>query len=148
MMALVTRSCAHVGQIHCYGKSSINGTWNFLNSIIQFSGCNQGVAVYHPPSQSPTVMTCLLWRVWGMASALHRFCVNVDMENSQVLYNTQDGEDFGHRGWRQLGHRGNKDQSSVSMLLKNNFAYANEGSGFKIGPQFNPQTLQGNVSRR
>ena len=132
------------GQIHCYGKSSINGTWNFLNSIIQFSGCNQE----WPFTHTIPVAYCYDVSYGGYGDGVGTppgFCVNVDMENSQVLYNTQDGEDFGHCDGGNSG-TGYYDQSSVSMLLKNNFAYGNEGSGFKTGPQFNPQTLQGNVS--
>ena len=132
------------GQINCYGSASVNGTWNFLHSTISWSGCNQEFPFTHPIP----VAFCFDQSFGGYGDGIGTppgMGVNVDMEYSQVNWNTQDGEDFGHIDSGNSG-TGYYDQSPVTMLLKANYAYANEGSGFKTGPQFSPQNLFSNFS--
>lgn len=112
------------------GDPSVNGTWNFNDSIIEWNGCNQ---IY----PSPNIDTCYGQSNGGYGDGVGTpggMCLNVSINHSIFRYNTQDGLDVGHI-----------DTGSCTLSITNSLAYGNSGGQFKWGYNFTSATVLNNL---
>jgi hypothetical protein len=116
------------------GNGTPNGagaTWNFFDSIIEFSGCNQDY-----PDQTHAV-SCYSQSSGGYGDGVGTqggTCLNTNINNSIFRYNTQDGMDTSHI-----------DTGSCNVSITNSAAYGNNGATFKWGPNQNPAVITNNT---
>ena len=116
------------------GNGTPNGpgaTWNFFDSIIEFSGCNQDY-----PDQSHAI-SCYSQSSGGYGDGVGTpggTCLNTNINNSIFRYNTQDGMDTSHI-----------DTGSCNVSITNSTAYGNNGATFKWGPNQSPAVLSNNT---
>jgi hypothetical protein len=115
-----------------YGTPSAPGaTWNFFDSIVEFSGCNQDY-----PDQSHAI-ACYSQSSGGYGDGVGTpsgTCLNANVNQSIFRYNTQDGLDLGHI-----------DTGSCALSITNSQAYGNSGGTFKWGANENPAVLSNNT---
>jgi hypothetical protein len=115
-----------------YGTPNAPGaTWNFFDSIIEFSGCNQDY-----PDQTHAI-SCYSQSSGGYGDGVGTpggTCLNTNINNSIFRYNTQDGMDTSHI-----------DTGSCALSITNSVAYGNNGATFKWGPNQNPAVLANNT---
>lgn len=110
--------------------ASVNGVWNFKDSIIEWSGCNQQYG-------SNGAASC-----YGQSSAGYGdgvgtppgMCLTANIDHSIFRYNTQDGLDLGHI-----------DRGTCSLTVTNSSAYGNSGGALKWGANENPAVLENNT---
>jgi len=127
-----------------YGTPSVNGTWNFLYSTIEWSGCNQEYPITH-------AIPCRA--AYGQSNGAYGdgvgsppgTCFTVHVDHSHFLYNIQDGLDIGHADSGPSGI-GYNDHNNCPMSVTNSIAIGNSGSSFKWGPNMSPAILENNVS--
>jgi hypothetical protein len=110
-------------------------TWNFLYSIIEWSGCNQE----YPAVDPIPVASCYSQSTGGYGDGVGTpagtgFIVNID--HSIFRYNTQDGLDLGHVD----------TGGPYPMSITNSIAYSNGGGTFKWGPNANPVIFTNNIA--
>ncbi len=113
--------------------SSVNGVWNFRNSIIEWSGCNQEYPITHA---NPAI-SCYGQSSGGYGDGVGtppNMCLSANIDHSTFRYNTQDGLDLGHI-----------DKGSCSLNVTNSTAYGNSGGQFKWGPNENPAVFVNNL---
>ena len=106
-------------------------TWNFFDSIIEFSGCNQDY-----PDQRHAI-SCYSQSSGGYGDGVGTpggTCLNININQSIFRYNTQDGMDSSHI-----------DTGSCTATITNSVAYGNSGATFKWGPNQNPAILANNT---
>ncbi len=103
---------------------SVNATLNFINSVIEWNGCNQEYPITH----SYPAISCYGQSSGGYGDGIGtpaNMGLDVNIDHSIFRYNTQDGEDFGH-----------VDTGSHTLRITNSFSYGNGGAQFKWGPNF------------
>jgi len=109
---------------------SVNGVWNFKDSTIEWSGCNQ----IYPGTGADT---CYGQSNGGYGDGVGTppgMCLTANVDHSTFRYNTQDGLDLGHI-----------DKGSCSLKITNSAAYGNSGGAFKWGPNENPAVVENNT---
>lgn len=109
-----------------------NPTWNFLDSIIEFSGCNQE----YPYTHVYPVSSCYSQSTAGYGDGMGSppgSMLNINVNNSVSRYNTQDGMDPGH-----------VDIGASTMSVINSEFYGNSGGQFKWGYNFTHVLFQNN----
>jgi hypothetical protein len=115
-----------------YGTPSAPGaTWNFFDSIVEFSGCNQDY-----PDQSHAI-SCYSQSSGGYGDGVGTpagTCLNANVNKSVFRYNTQDALDLGHI-----------DTGSCALSITNSEAYGNSGGTFKWGANESPAVLSNNT---
>jgi Putative Ig domain len=110
-----------------------NPTWNFLDSIIEFSGCNQEYPYTHPYP----VASCYSQSTSGYGDGVGTppgTPMNINVNHSIARYNTQDGMDIGHI-----------DTGSSTQSVTNSQFYGNNGGQYKWGYNFSSTVFQNNV---
>lgn len=111
---------------------SVNGVWNFLNSTIEWSGCNQEYPAVHPVP----VVACYGQSNGGYGDSIGTpdtgFDVNID--HSVFRYNVQDGPDFLHI-----------DKGTHKLTITNSRSYGNNGDQFKWGDGFHSVLFVNNL---
>jgi Putative Ig domain len=118
------------------GKQSAsinNPTWNFLDSIIEFSGCNQE----YPYTHTYPVSSCYSQSTSGYGDGVGTppgTALNINVKHSMSRYNTQDGMDFGH-----------VDTGSSTLNVSNSTFYGSNGQQFKWGYNFTSATVTNNL---
>ncbi len=111
---------------------SVNGVWNFKDSTIEWSGCNQRY-----PEKFATA--CFGQSSGGYGDGVGTpggTCLAANIDHSNFSYNTQDGLDLGH------GDTGN----NCPLTITNSIAIGNGGATFKWGPNENPAVFTNNVA--
>ncbi|HEU5340737.1 choice-of-anchor Q domain-containing protein [Edaphobacter sp.] len=109
---------------------SVNGVWNFKDSTIEWSGCNQ----IYPGTGADT---CYGQSNGGYGDGVGTppgMCLSANIDHSTFRYNVQDGLDLGHI-----------DTGSCSLRITNSTAYGNSGGTFKWGPNENPAVVENNT---
>jgi hypothetical protein len=109
---------------------SVNGTWIFNYSTIEWSGCNQ----IYPGTGADT---CYGQSNGGYGDGVGtppNTCLTAKIDHSVFRYNTQDGLDLGHI-----------DKGVCSLTITNSSAYGNSGGQFKWGPNENPAIFTNNT---
>ena len=104
--------------------ASVNATLNFLDSVIEWSGCNQE----YPVRSANPAISCYGQSNGGYGDGIGtpaNMGMDVVIDHSMFRYNTQDGEDFGHI-----------DTGSHKLRITNSLSYGNSGGQFKWGPNF------------
>ncbi len=110
-----------------------NPTWNFLDSIIEFSGCNQE----YPYTHTYPVSSCYSQSTSGYGDGVGTppgTPLNVNVNHSIARYNTQDGMDIGHI-----------DTGTSTQSVTNSQFYGNSGGQYKWGYNFSSTIFQNNV---
>jgi hypothetical protein len=113
--------------------SANNPTWNFLDSIIEFSGCNQE----YPYTHAIPVSSCYSQSTGGYGDGVGTppgTALNINVKNSISRYNTQDGMDPGH-----------VDTGASTLSVTNSQFYGNGGQQFKWGYNFTSATFTNNL---
>jgi len=113
--------------------ASVNGTLNFINSTIEFSGCNQEYPFVH----AIPVISCYSQSTGGYGDGLGTppgMELNVNVSNSTSRYNTQDGMDFGHI-----------DTGSSTMTVTDSSFYGNSGQQYKWGDNYASVVFENNL---
>lgn len=113
--------------------ASINGVWNFNESVIEWNGCNQE---YPIKSKYPAI-SCYGQSNGGYGDGVGTppgMCLTTNITQSIFRYNTQDGLDLGHA-----------DSGRCPMTIDRSQAYANSGGQFKWGPNENPVIFTNNL---
>jgi hypothetical protein len=111
---------------------SVNGVWNFKDSTIEWSGCNQK----YPDAGA---IACYGQSNGGYGDGVGTppgMCLAVNIDHSNFSNNTQDGLDLGH------ADKG----TNCPMTIQNSIAYGNGGATFKWGPNENPAIFINNVA--
>lgn len=128
---------------NCYGTPSQNGLWQFYDSTIQWSGCEQEYPITH----TYPAAFCYGQQVGGYGDGVGSppgGCVNIDVERSVFAYNTQDALDVGHADAGPSG-AGYGDQSRCSFVVKGSLFLGNMGAGPKWGANLSPATVTDNL---
>jgi len=110
-----------------------NPTWNFLDSIIEFSGCNQE----YPYTHTYPVSSCYSQSTSGYGDGVGTppgTPLNVNVNHSIARYNTQDGMDIGHI-----------DTGTSTQSVTNSQFYGNSGGQYKWGYNFSSTIFQNNL---
>jgi len=113
----------------------VNGNWEFLNSTIEWSGCNQEYPIVH----AIPVISCYSQSTGGYGDGVgtpHGTGLSATIDHSKFIYNTQDGLDFGHVD----------TGGPYTLSVTNSIAYSNNGGTFKIGGNFGTTVLTNNVA--
>jgi len=113
------------------GTASVNGTWNFKDSIIEWSGCNQ----QYPGTAA---LSCYGQSNGGYGDGVGTppgTCFNVNVDHSIFRYNTQDGLDLLHM-----------NTGTCSLTVTNSQSYGNNGQQFKWGPAASPVIFTNNTA--
>jgi hypothetical protein len=113
------------------GTASVNGVWNFNNSIIEYSGCNQA----YPGTGA---VSCYDQTSGGYGDGFGTppgTCLTVNIDQSIFRYNTQDGFDLGHA-----------DTGNCSLSITRSAAYGNMGGTFKWGPNERTAIFENNTA--
>ena len=116
-----------------HSTPSLNATFNFLDSVIEWSGCNEEYPVKDP---NP-VISCYSQSTAGYGDGIGtpaNMGMDVVIDHSIFRYNTQDGEDFGHI-----------DAGTHKLRITNSYSYGNNGGQFKWGPNFQDVVFVNNV---
>jgi hypothetical protein len=106
-------------------------TWNFFDSTIEYSGCNQDY-----PDQSHAI-SCYSQSTGGYGDGVGTpsgTCLNANVNQSIFRFNTQDALDLGHI-----------DTGTCALSIANSVAYGNNGGTFKWGPNESPAVLTNNT---
>lgn len=112
---------------------SINATLNFIDSTIEWNGCNQEYPITHP---FPAI-SCYGQSSGGYGDGIGtpaNMGLDVNIDHSTFRYNTQDGEDFGHI-----------DAGTHTLRITNSLSYGNGGGQFKWGPNFTSVLFANNL---
>ncbi len=115
------------------GTPSVNATLNLINSVIEWSGCNQEYPITH---KFPAI-SCYGQSTGGYGDGIGtpaNMGMDVNIDHSIFRYNTQDGEDFGHI-----------DTGSHTLHITNSLSYGNGGGQFKWGPNFTTVLFVNNI---
>ena len=115
------------------GTPSVDATWNFINSVIEWSGCNQEYPQRHPIP----VASCYGQSTGGYGDGVgtpQKTCMSANIDHSIFRYNTQDGLDLGHI-----------DTGQCSLKITNSAGYGNSGGQFKWGPNEHPAIFLNNL---
>jgi hypothetical protein len=110
-----------------------NPTWNFLDSMIEFSGCNQE----YPYTHTYPVSSCYSQSTSGYGDGVGTppgTALNINVNHSMSRYNTQDGMDFGH-----------VDTGSSTLNISKSSFYGSNGQQFKWGYNFTSATVTNNL---
>ena len=110
-----------------------NPTWKFLDSMIEFSGCNQE----YPYTHTYPVSSCYSQTTSGYGDGVGTppgTALNINVNHSMSRYNTQDGMDFGHI-----------DTGTSTLNISNSIFYGNNGGQFKWGYNFTSATVTNNL---
>src|SRR5271170_723106 len=113
----------------------VNGNWEFLNSTIEWSGCNQEYPIVH----AIPVISCYSQSTGGYGDGVgtpHGTGLSATIDHSKFIYNTQDGLDLGHVD----------TGGPYTLSITNSIAYSNNGGTFKIGGNFGTTVLTNNVA--
>ncbi len=115
------------------GTKSVNAVWNFTNSLIEWSGCNQEYPAVHPVP----VISCYGQSNGGYGDSVGTPDTGMDVhiDHSVFRWNTQDGPDFNH-----------VDEGSHHLTITNTLSYANNGGQFKWGPSFTDVLFVNNIA--
>jgi hypothetical protein len=122
------------------GTASVNGTWNFLYSTIEWSGCNQ----IYPGTGANTCYGVSTGGYGDGVGSPPGGCMNVNLDHSAMNYNTQDGLDIGHEDAGPSG-AGYMDQNNCTYTVTNSYAFGNNGAPYKWGPNNSPAVMTNNV---
>jgi hypothetical protein len=118
-----------------YGTPNAPGSvWNFKNSIIEWSGCNQEYPITH----TFPALSCSGQSNAGYGDGVGTppgTGMNVNIDHSTFRYNVQDGLDVGH-----------VDTGNFTLNITNSEAYGNEGGTFKWGPNFTTVVMENNLA--
>lgn len=107
--------------------------WNFLDSVIEFSGCNQDY-----PNQGQAI-SCYGQSNGGYGDGVGTPAgtgLNVNVNNSIFRNNTQDGIDLGHID----------TGGPYTIAIINSQAYGNNGGQFKWGGQVKSVDFENNMA--
>jgi hypothetical protein len=110
-----------------------NASWNFLDSMIEFSGCNQE----YPYTHTFPISSCYSQSTSGYGDGVGTpsgTALNINVNHSMSRYNTQDGMDFGHI-----------DTGASILNISNSTFYGNNGGQFKWGYNFTSATVTNNL---
>ena len=113
---------------------SVNATFNFLDSMIEWSGCNEE----YPVKDANPVISCYGQSNGGYGDGIgtpQGMGLDVVIDHSVFRYNTQDGEDFGH-----------VDTGVHKLRITNSLSYGNNGGQFKWGSNFADAVFANNVA--
>jgi hypothetical protein len=110
-------------------------TWKFLNSIIEWNGCNQ----QYPAVDTYPALSCYSQSTGGYGDGVGSATntgtgMSVVIDHSIFRYNTQDGLDLGHI-----------DAGNNTLSITNSAAYGNNGGQFKWGAYFQTANFTNNV---
>ena len=117
-----------------HSTPSVHATLNFLDSTIEWSGCNQE----YPARDPIPAISCYGQSNGGYGDGIgtpQGMGMDVVIDHSIFRYNTQDGEDFGH-----------VDTGSHTLRITNSLSYGNNGGQFKWGPNFLHVVFLNNVA--
>ncbi len=117
-----------------HSTPSLNATFNFLDSTIEWSGCNEEYPVKDP---NPAI-SCYGQSNGGYGDGIGTpagMGLDVVIDHSTFRYNTQDGEDFGH-----------VDTGAHKLRITNSLSYGNNGGQFKWGGNFVDAVFVNNVA--
>ncbi|MCU1253041.1 MAG: peptidase gametolysin [Edaphobacter sp.] len=113
------------------GDPSINNpNWNFLNSMIEYSGCNQA----YPGTGAATCYGQSNGGYGDGMGAPSGTTLNINFDHSVSRYNVQDGIDPGHI-----------DNGSSTLAVTNSTFYGNGGGQLKWGYNFASARITGNT---
>ncbi len=115
------------------GTPSVNGVWNFNNSIIEWSGCNQE----YPITSTYPALSCYSQSTSGYGDGVGTPAgtgISANIDHSTFRYNTQDGLDLGH-----------VDTGNYALNITNSTAYGNSGQPFKWGPNMITANFENNL---
>jgi hypothetical protein len=110
-----------------------DAVWNFLDSTIEWNGCNQEYPITHP---NPAI-SCYGQSSGGYGDGVGTSAntgLSVNIDHSTFRYNTQDGLDLGHI-----------DTGKHFLNITNSTAYGNSGGQFKWGANFTSATFVNNI---
>jgi hypothetical protein len=107
-----------------------NPTWNFLYSMIEYSGCNQA----YPGTGAATCYGQSNGGYGDGMGAPSGTALNINFDHSITRYNTQDGIDPGHI-----------DIGTSTLAITNSTFYGNNGQQLKWGYNFASATVTGNT---
>lgn len=113
-----------------YGTASVNGVWNFKDSIIEWNGCNQ----QYP---GKAAVSCYGQSDGGYGDGVGTppgTCFTANVDHSIFRYNTQDGLDLLHM-----------NMGNCSLTVTNSQSYGNNGQQYKIGPATSPAIFTNNT---
>jgi hypothetical protein len=111
----------------------VNAVWNFRDSIIEWSGCNQEYPITHA---NPAI-SCYSQSTGGYGDGVGTPMgtgLSVNIDHSIFRYNTQDGLDIGH-----------VDTGKYFLNITNSAAYGNGGGQFKWGANFTSAIFVNNL---
>ncbi len=111
-------------------------TWKFLNSIIEWNGCNQ----QYPAVDTYPALSCYSQSTGGYGDGVGTATntgsgMSVVVDHSIFRYNTQDGIDLGHI-----------DAGNNTLSITNSAAYGNNGGQFKWGAYFQTANFTNNLA--
>ncbi len=115
------------------GTPSVNGVWNFNDSTIEWSGCNQEYPIVH----TFPAISCYSQSTGGYGDGVGTPAgtgITANINRSTFRYNTQDGLDLGH-----------VDTGNHSLTITNSTAYGNNGGQFKWGPNMLSVNFENNL---
>ncbi len=125
------------------GTASVNGQWNFLNSYLKWSGCNQ----QYPFTSATPILACFGQSNQGYGDGVGSppgGSFGVYWNGDFCMYNTQDCLDIGHADAGGSGS-GYNDQTFSPYLVTNSLAFGNSGGNWKSGPNTSPATITNTV---
>ena len=114
--------------------ASINGVWNFQNSIIEWNGCNQE----YPAVHAIPVISCYSQSTGGYGDGVGtpaNYGMSAHIDHSTFRFNTQDGLDLGHI-----------DTGNNTLTITSSIAYGNSGQPFKWGPNMISAVFENNLA--
>jgi hypothetical protein len=112
-----------------------NASWQFLNSQIEWNGCNQEYPIAHP---FPAI-SCYGQSSGGYGDGVGtpagtKTGMSIVVDHSIFRYNTQDGLDLLHI-----------DAGNNTLNITNSESYANNGAQFKWGGNFQTVNFANNI---
>lgn len=128
-------ACSAIGQ----GRPSLNTTWNFYHSTIEWNGCNQE----YPATDPIPVISCYAQSTAGYGDGVGTpadYGMTSDIEYSIFIYNTQDGLDLGHNDTESWCLNG-----QCFLTIINSYGFANMGGAIKWGAAFTTQNVVNNL---
>lgn len=114
-----------------YGTASVNGVWNFKDSIIEWNGCNQ----QYPGTGA---ISCYGQSDGGYGDGVGTppgTCFTANVDHAIFRYNTQDGLDLLHM-----------NMGNCSLTVTNTQSYGNNGQQYKWGPATSPVIFINNTA--
>jgi hypothetical protein len=111
----------------------VNAVWNFNDSIIEWSGCNQEYPIAHP---NPAI-SCYGQSNTGYGDGVGSPAgtgLTANIDHSIFRYNIQDGLDLGH-----------VDKGNHTLSITNSTFIGNGGGQFKWGPNMLKAVITNNM---